>query len=164
MLEYRRMRMMRGLALLAISCAATAPLAAQSYPQGYRGPGYAYGQNRLLDQIVDRQIGRLYDDRQPIRQCVYEALNRAEDKYRGRLGPNPGRPDDGYNGFIRLKKITQIERRHSGTRVRGQLDAGFKRGYNDGDVQFLCDIDSSGIVGVVKIHRTKSYPEWFPNP
>jgi hypothetical protein len=156
----------------------------QQYPQGYPGypqpgypqpgypgypqPGYpqpGYGQNNgVLGSIIDSLIGNRYgvSDRQAIRQCTFAAVNQAENQYRPYFGPNFRRPYQGYNGFIRVSAITDVQRRSAGrVRVRGLLDTGLYRaqpwnpGYaNQGDLGFRCDVDSRGYVYNVRIDRT----------
>jgi hypothetical protein len=142
------------------------------YPQpgypGYPQPGYpqpGYGQNNgVLGSIIDSLIGNRYgvSDRHAIRQCTFAAVNQAENQYRPYFGPNFRRPYQGYNGFIRVSQITDVQRRSAGrVRVRGLLDTGLYRsqpwnpGYaSQGDLSFRCDVDSRGYVYNVRIDRT----------
>ena len=142
------------------------------YPQpGYPQPGYpqpGYGQNNgVLGNIIDSLIGNRYgvSDRHAIRQCTFAAVNQAENQYRPYFGQNFRRPYQGYNGFIRVSQITDVQRRSSGRiRVRGLLDTGLYRtqpwnpGFaNQGDLGFRCDVDTRGYVYNVRIDRT---PYW----
>ncbi len=137
----------------------------QGYPQqGY--PGYpGYGQNQgVLGSIVDSLIGNRWgvSDRHAIRQCTFAAVNQAENQYRPYFRPGFRRPYQGYQGYIRVSAITDVQRRSSGrVRVRGLLDTGLYRtqpwnpGYaNQGDLGFRCDVDSRGYVSNVRIDRT----------
>ena len=155
---------------VAIAGAASAPLAAQYYPQpgypGYPGyqypnPQYGYGQNPLA-QVIDQLIGNRYNvsDRQAVHRCAQAAVNQAQYQYRGynqgygynqRYGYNPG-----YNPMMRVTAITDVQRRNYGVRVRGLLDSGMY-GYQNrggyGDLSFRCDVDYRGGVSNVRIDR-----------
>jgi hypothetical protein len=177
------MTMFTKLLTAAIAGAASAPLAAQYYPQpgypgypGYQYPGtpgypypgqqYGYGGQNAIAQIVDQLLGNRYNvsDRQAVRQCAFAAVNQAQYQYRGynqgygynqRYGYNPG-----YNRMIRVTAITDVQRRNYGVRVRGLLDSGMygyqaRGGY--GDLSFRCDVDYRGGVSNVRIDRNNGY-------
>jgi hypothetical protein len=136
------------------------------YPQqGYPDQQYGYGQNQgVLGGIIDSLIGNRWgvSDRQAIRQCTFAAVNQAEGQYRPYFRGNFRRPYQGYNGYIRVSQITDVQRRSAGrVRVRGLLDTGLYRtqpwnpGYgNQGDLSFRCDVDGRGYVSNVRIDRT----------
>lgn len=151
MLQHRRLQMAT-IALL-FAGGATVPLAAQDYSQ--QAPGYGYGQNKVTEQIIDGLIGKRYNvtDRQPIRQCLYAAVNRAEYQYRGILRRNARGPLDAYDSSVQVLRITRVERRLNGLRVSGELDAGLIRGYEEGDLDFRCDVDERAYVSNVKVSR-----------
>lgn len=142
------------------------PYPQQPYPQPYPAPGYGYGNNNVLGQIIDGLIGNRYNvsDRQAIRQCTFAAVNQAENQYRPYYNnPNFRRPYQGYNGYIRVSQITDVQRRSNGVRVRGLLDTGLYRaqpyggGYGSGDLSFRCDVDYRGAVYNVRINRNNGY-------
>ena len=166
----------------ALAAGAAAPLAAQYYPQPQPQPypypqpqqpypypqqgyqqGYGYGGgNNVLGQIIDGLIGNRWgvNDRQAVRQCTFAAVNQAENQYRPYFGPNFRRPYQGYNGYVRVSQITDVQRRNGGVRVRGLLDTGLYRtqqyGYPNnygGDLTFRCDVDYRGYVTNVRINR-----------
>lgn len=139
----------------------------QSYPQPYPQPGYAYpdqgyGSESTIGAIIDSLIGNRYNvsDRQAIRQCAFAAIQRAQSSYGG------GYPQayPGYNNFIRVTAITDVQRRSNGVRVRGMLGNG--RAYNQpydprfpgggGDrwrrgMNFRCDVDYRGYVRNIRL-------------
>jgi hypothetical protein len=140
----------------------------QSYPQPYPQPGYPYpgqpyGQNNsVLGGIVDSLIGNRYNvsDRSAIRQCTFAAVQQAESQYRPYYNRNFRRPYQGYEGYMRVTAITDVQRRSNGrVRVRGLLDTGLYRaqpyggGYGRGDLDFRCDVDYRGYVTNVRIDR-----------
>ena len=141
----------------------------QPYPQPYPAPGYGYGNNNVLGQIIDGLVGNRYNvsDRQAIRQCTIAAVNQAENQYRPYYtNRNFRRPYQGYNGFIRVSQITDVQRRSNGVRVRGLLDTGLYRaqpyggGYNGGyggELSFRCDVDYRVYVNNIRINRNNGY-------
>jgi hypothetical protein len=139
----------------------------QPYPQPYPAPGYGYGygNSNVLGQIIDGLIGNRWNvnDRQAIRQCTIAAVNQAENRYRPYFGPNWRRPYQGYNGYIRVSQITDVQRRSNGIRVRGLLDTGlygnrgYGGGYGYGDLSFRCDVDYRGYVSNIRINRNNGY-------
>lgn len=172
---------MKALAPIAAAAvlAAAAPAAAQYNPYPNQ-PGYDYpaypGQSpgdaqaqRVIGGIVDALIGNRYDvsDRQAIRQCANAAVQRARSDYSGGFPA----PFPGYNNFLRVTAITDVQRRSDKVRVRGML--GFdRRGDRDsdrydrddgrrdddrwsrrGDIGFRCDVDYRGYVRNVRFDR-----------
>ena len=139
----------------------------QTYPQQYPAPGYGYENNNVLGQVIDGLIGNRYNvsDRQAIRQCTFAAVNQAENQYRPYyMNRNFRRPYQGYNGYIRVSAITDVQRRYSGVRVRGLLDTGLYRaqpygypGGHAGDISFRCDVDYRGYVSNVRIDPNHGY-------
>lgn len=139
----------------------------QTYPQQYPAPGYGYGNNTVLGQVIDGLIGNRYNvsDRQAIRQCTFAAVNQAENQYRPYyVNRNFRRPYPGYNGYIRVSAITEVQHRAYGMRVRGLLDSGLYRaqpyGYPGGyagDITFRCDVDYRGYVSNVRIDPNHGY-------
>ena len=129
-------RFARLLAAAALAASAAAPAAAQygqTYPQPYPQPspqtypqpGYGYGYNQgegAIGAIIDSLIGNRYNvsDRQAIHQCAYAAVQRAQNQYTGGYQAYPG-----YNNFLRVTSITDVERRSTSVRVRGTLGRGF---------------------------------------
>jgi hypothetical protein len=139
----------------------------QTYPQQYPAPGYGYGNNTVLGQVIDGLIGNRYNvsDRQAIRQCTFAAVNQAENQYRPYyMNRSFARPYPGYNGYIRVSAITEVQRRAYGVRVRGLLDTGLYRaqpygypGGHAGDITFRCDVDYRGYVSNVRIEPNHGY-------
>ena len=139
----------------------------QTYPQPTPQPGYPYpdqnyGSQGTIGAIIDSLIGNRYNvsDRQAIRQCAFAAVERARSGYASYSQAYPG-----YNNYLRVTAITNVERRSNGIRVHGMLGNG--RVYNqpydprfpngDGDrwgrrdVAFRCDVDYRGYVRNVRI-------------
>lgn len=132
-----------------------------SYP-GYGYPGYGgqYG-GGIIDNIINGLIGNRYQvgDRQAIRQCANAAVQRAENEYRPYFGGNLPYAYQGYNGYVRVTAITDVQRRNNGVRVRGMLDTA-RGGYNNGpygDLEFRCDVDYRGYVYNVRISRSRNW-------
>ncbi len=171
-------RFASSIAAAALALASAAPAAAQyDYQQPlplplpvpgtpYSSQPYDPGQ-AVLGTIVDSLIGNRYDvsDRQAIRQCASAAVQRARSDYSGGFpAPYPG-----YNNFLRVTAITDVQRRSEKVRVRGML--GFdRRGDHDrydrhydrrdddrwgrrGDIGFRCDVDYRGYVRNVRFDR-----------
>jgi hypothetical protein len=140
----------------------------QPYPPGYGQPygqpygGYpGYGQNygygnNVLGNIIDGLIGNRYQvsDRQAIRQCASAAVQRAENEYRPYFNRNMPYAYQGYNGYVRVTAITDVQRRSNGRiRVRGMLDTA-RGGYGgNSDLSFRCDVDYRGYVYNVDLNR-----------
>ena len=173
-------RLASSIAAATLAVAAAAPAAAQyDYQQPlplplpvpgtpYSSQPYDPGQ-AVVGAIVDSLIGNRYDvsDRQAIRQCASAAVQRARSDYSGGFpAPYPG-----YNNFLRVTAITDVQRRSDKVRVRGML--GFdRRGDRDsdrydrddgrrdddrwsrrGDIGFRCDVDYRGYVRNVRFDR-----------
>jgi hypothetical protein len=116
----------------------------QTYPPGYYpgqpyggypgyGGNYGYGNQGIIGSIIDGLIGNRYqvNDRQAVRQCAYAAVQRAESQYRPYFNGMPY-AYQGYNGYVRVTAITDVQRRNNGlVRVRGLLDTA-RGGYNNG--------------------------------
>lgn len=163
-----------------LTAAAAAPLAAQPWPYPYPSPNpypypqqpynpypypypqpgyggdYGYGGNNVLGSVIDGLIGgRWGSDRQAVRQCTFAAVQRAEYQYRPYFGPNWRQPYPGYNGYIRVSAITDVQHRMLVVRVRGLLDSGLYRTQwgNGGDLSFRCDVDNRGYVTNVRVTR-----------
>ena len=139
----------------------------QPYPQPSPQPGYSYqdenyGSQGTIGAIIDTLIGNRYNvgDRQAIRQCAFAAVERARSGYPGYSQAYPG-----YNSYVRVTAITDVERRSNGVRVHGMLGNGrrYNRPYDPrvpngggdrwgrGDVAFRCDVDYRGYVRNVRI-------------
>jgi len=139
----------------------------QPYPEPAPQPGYPYpdqnyGTQGTVGAIIDSLIGNRYNvsDRQAIRQCAFAAVQRAQSGYAGYSQAYPG-----YNNYLRVTAITDVQRRSFGVRVRGMLGNG--RRYNQpydqqfpngggnrwgrGDVSFRCDVDYRGYVRNVRL-------------
>jgi hypothetical protein len=127
------------------------------YPQPGYGGDYGYGGNSgVLGSIIDNVIGgRWGSDRQAVRQCTMAAVQQAENQYRPYFGPNWRRPYQGYNGYIRVSAITDVQHRMLVVRVRGLLDSGLYRTQygNGGDLSFRCDVDNRGYVTNIRVTR-----------
>jgi opacity protein-like surface antigen len=140
----------------------------QTYPQGYGGqygyPGYGgnygYGNQGVIGSIIEGLIGNRYqvNDRQAVRQCAYAAVQRAESQYRPYFNGMPY-AYQGYNGYVRVTAITDVQRRNNGlVRVRGLLDTA-RGGYGryGSDLKFRCDVDYRGQVYRVDLDRNDGY-------
>jgi len=149
----------------------------QTYPPGYGGqygnpgyggqygyPGYGgqygYGNQGIIGNIIDGLIGNRYavNDRQAVRQCAYAAVQRAESQYRPYFNGMPY-AYQGYNGYVRVTAITEVQRRNNGlVRVRGLLDTA-RGGYGryGSDLKFRCDVDYAGRVYRVDLDRNDGY-------
>lgn len=140
----------------------------QPYAQPAPQPGYPYqdqnyGSQATIGAIIDSLIGNRYNvsDRQAIRQCAFAAVQRAQSGYPG--GYAQAYP--GYNNYLRVTAITDVQRRSNGVRVHGMLGNG--RVYNQpydprfpnrggdrggrGDLSFRCDVDYRGYVRNVRL-------------
>jgi hypothetical protein len=149
------------------------PYPPQPYPPGYGQPyggypgygqnyGYGYGSNNVLGNIIDGLIGNRYqvNDRQAIRQCASAAVQRAENEYRPYFNRNMPYAYQGYNGYVRVTQITDVQRRSNGVRVRGLLDTargGYNNGPYGGDLEFRCDVDYRGYISNVRISRNDNF-------
>lgn len=136
----------------------------EPYPQpqpGYSYPDQDYGTGGTIGAIIDTLIGNRYNvsDRQAIRQCAFAAVQRAQGGYPGYSQAYPG-----YNNYIRVTAITDVQRRSNGVRVHGMLGNGrpydqpydprFPNGgdrWARGDVGFRCDVDYRGYVRNVRL-------------
>jgi hypothetical protein len=117
-----------------------------AYPYNYPGQPYDQG---AIGAIIDNLIGNRYNvsDRQAIRSCAFAAVQRAQSGFGGYGG--------GYNNYVRVTAITDVERRSTGLRVRGMLGGGGRYGnqgygyggaYGRADLGFRCDVDYRGYV------------------
>jgi hypothetical protein len=143
----------------------------QGYPQqGYPQQGYGYDQQygsnqNVVGAIIDSLIGNRYNvsDRQAIHRCAEAAMQRAQGQ---NWGGNGWQPYPGYNNYLRVTAITDVQRRSSSVRVRGELGRGRygnqpydPRYSNDlryggggrGEVRFRCDVDYNGYVKNVRL-------------
>lgn len=146
----------------------------QTYPQQYPAPGYGYGNNTVLGQVIDGLIGNRYNvsDRQAIHQCAYAAVERART---WNWGNGWQQPYPGYTNNMRVLSITEVQRRSSSVRVRGELGRNWhgNQGYNPNypnqpydprygygyggagygrpELSFRCDVDYQGYVRNVRI-------------
>jgi opacity protein-like surface antigen len=125
-------------------------------PYGSYGGNYGYGNQGVIGTIIDGLIGNRYgvNDRQAIRQCASAAVQRAENDYRPYFNGMPY-AYQGYNGYVRVTAITDVQRRSNGrVRVRGLLDTA-RGGYGSGgaDLSFRCDVDYAGRVYNVDLDR-----------
>jgi len=134
----------------------------QPYQQPYGQPGYGYDQQYGSNQnavgaIIDQLIGNRYNvsDRQAIHQCAYAAIQRAQGQNWG--GGGWQQPYPGYNNNMRVTAITEVQRRSSGVRVRGEIGRGWRGnqpydprygygggGYGRAELSFRCDVDYRG--------------------
>src|SRR5437764_6126565 len=128
-------------------------------PQAYPQAGYGYGQQGYsqypttqspIAQVTGSLLGTRYqatDDRTAVSQCASAALAQASSQY----GMNGYAGTDGYAGYagayrpgasgvpgypgiatsMRVSAITAVQRRSSGTRVKGLIDSGvnYRGGY-----------------------------------
>jgi hypothetical protein len=115
----------------------------------------------VVGNIIDRLIGNRYNvsDRQAIRRCGTAAVTKAERQYRPYFN---GRPHayPGYNGFVRVTAITDVQRRAKSVRVRGLLDTaryGYGHGNRGADLTFRCDVNRHGRVSDVNLARNPYY-------
>lgn len=161
--------------------AATAPAAAQYYPQypqtypqypQYPQQTYPYGYNQpytgnpVVD-IIDQLLGNRYsvNDRQAVRQCANAARNQALGQY-GSYGRGYGGYGNRYNNqawasSLRVTAITSVERRPYGLRVNGMLGSGayanqygqygYQNGYAPGELSFRCNVDYRGVVTDIRV-------------
>lgn len=161
------------IAAAALAVAAATPAAAQydyqqPLPLPVPGPAYPYPNQPydpaqgVVGAIVDSLIGNRYDvsDRQAIRSCANAAVQRARRDYSGGFPM----PYPGYNNYLRVTAITDVERRSDKVRVRGMLGFGRDRDRDprdngrwgrDGDLSFRCDVDYRGYVRNVRIDRDR---------
>ncbi|HEY4071273.1 MAG TPA: hypothetical protein VGM04_06935 [Sphingomicrobium sp.] len=144
----------------------------QTYPQqGYGYPDQQYGTSQnAIGAIIDSLIGNRYDvsDRQAIHQCAYAAVQRAQ----GQSWGGYGQSYPAYNRYLRVTAITDVQRRSSSVRIRGELGrAGGNQGYAPGlgnqpydprygygggghgraELSFRCDVDYRGYVRNVRV-------------
>jgi hypothetical protein len=144
------------------------PLPGTPYPNQPYDPGQA-----VVGAIVDSLIGNRYDvsDRQAIRSCANAAVQRARSENSGAFPL----PFPGYNNYLRVTAITDVERRSDKVRVRGTLgfdrrgdrdydrrdydrdrDRDDDRGWGrDRDLSFRCDVDYRGYVRSVRVGRDR---------
>ena len=162
----------------------------QQYPQPYPQQGYpqqaypqqAYPQQAIRSRatattssmgrtrtcvgaIIDSLIGNRYNvsDRQAIHRCADAAMQRAQGQ---NWGGNGRQTYPGYNNYLRVTAITDVQRRSSSVRVRGELGRGrygnqpvrsairqrpALRRRGRGEVSFRCDVDFSGYVKNVRL-------------
>ena len=138
----------------------------QGYPQQSYGYDQQYGTNQnALGAIIDSLIGNRYNvsDRQAIHRCANAAIQRAQGQ---NWGGNGWQPNPGYNNYLRVTAITDVQRRSSSVRVRGEMGRGRygnqpydPRYGNDpryggggrGEFSFRCDVDYAGYVKNVRL-------------
>jgi hypothetical protein len=144
---------MNRLTRLAAAAVLAGGMAAPAWAQ-VEGNAQAQG---VINDIVDGLVGKRYNvsDRQAIRQCSWAAVDKAERQYRpyfkGRSHAYPG-----YNGYVRVTAITDVQRRSRGVRVRGLLDSaryGYGNGRRGAELSFRCDTDRKGRVETVRLER-----------
>ena len=170
----------------------------QQYQQGYEQQGYgqqASSQNPIRS-IIDSLLGNRYNvsDRQAVSQCASAAVTQATVQY----GENGYAGSDGYAGYagayrpgasgvpgypgiatsMRVSAITAVQRRSSGTRVKGLIDSGvnYRGGYGGqayqgagaggeayatryprhDDLSFRCNLDNRGIVTSMRVDRNNA--------
>jgi hypothetical protein len=65
---------------------------------------------------------------------------------------------------MRVTAITDVERRSSGIRVRGEIDSGLlfaqrgnRRNVRVGDLRFRCNIDNRGRITNVRVDRNPNF-------
>jgi len=111
----------------------------------------------VIGNIIDGLIGNRYKvtDREAIRRCGWAAVDKAEGQYRPYF---KGRPKayPGYNGYVRVAAITDVQRRSKGVRVLGLLDTaryGYDPGRRGAELSFRCDTDRKGRVNDVRLER-----------
>jgi opacity protein-like surface antigen len=115
----------------------------------------------VVGGIIDRLIGNRYNvsDRQAVRHCGSAAVDKAERQYRPYFNDRP-HAYPGYNGYVRVTAITDVQRRARGVRVRGLLDTaryGYGNGNRGADLSFRCDTDRRGRVSDVSLQRNPGY-------
>jgi hypothetical protein len=154
-----------------------APAAGQYYPDqqypypqpSYPYPDQQYGAQNTIGAVIDSLIGnRGYDVsyRQAVHRCADAAVQRARYQY--------GEGYRGWNDFIRVTGINDVQRRTLVLRVRGTLGLGYRGGYGNGygngygyghdydryprrDLSFRCDVDYSGYVRDVRLEAPYRY-------
>ena len=139
----------------------------QAYPQQGYGYDQQYGSNQnVVGAIIDSLIGNRYNvsDRQAIHRCASAAMQRAQGQ---NWGGNSWQPYQGYNNNLRVTAITDVQRRSSSVRIRGELGRGgysnqpydprygndprYGGGYGRGAFSFRCDVDYSGYIKNVRL-------------
>ena len=153
------------------------PYQQQPYQQPYGQQGYGNDQQYGTTQnpfgaIIDSLIGNRYNvsDRQAIHQCAYAAVERART---WNWGNGWQQPYPGYTNNMRVLSITDVQRRSSSVRVRGEMGRNWRgnQGYNPNypnqpydprygyggggygrpELSFRCDVDYQGYVRNVRI-------------
>ena len=145
---------MNNLARFVTAAALAGGIAAPAVAAQVEGNVQAQG---VINNIIDGLIGKKYNvsDRKAVRQCGWAAVDKAERQYRPYFkGQRHAYP--GYNGFVRVAAITDVQRRASGVRVRGLLDTaryGYDSGRRGAELSFRCDTDRKGRVETVRLER-----------
>ena len=147
-------KLLAGVAGIAAAVGFASPAAAQYYP----GYGYNNG-GGIVGAIINGVIGGQYgaygnyggNQRFAVDQCSRAVSARAGGGY----GGYGGYGYNGYGGGARVVAINSVERRNSGTRVRGVATTGGYGGYgyNDGNVGFSCKVDYRGRVVDLDFYR-----------
>ncbi|HUP68076.1 MAG TPA: hypothetical protein VM145_07695 [Sphingomicrobium sp.] len=148
------------------------------YPNQY---GYSNQGSGVIGQVIDQLLGNRYSvtDRTAVSQCANAAMIQAQAQYRGYGQQGYGQQGYGQQGYgyqrgyqqgfaapsFRVTAITDVQRRTSGLRVKGQMSSGYagsqygqygynqNRNYAAGDLTFRCNVDYRGAVTNIKVSR-----------
>lgn len=147
-------------AAFAGAAAIAVPAAAQPYsdPFAYQNPG-----EQILQGVVDSLLGNRYNvtDRQAVRRCANASLAEAIDEFGPRRRDRRDRRD-WRNHQMRVTAVTDVERRPTGLRVRGEIDSGLlwaqpQRRRTRGDLSFRCNVDYNGRISNVRVDRNPDF-------
>jgi hypothetical protein len=139
--------------------AIAAPASAQPY--GAPDPG-----QQILQGVIDGLLGNRYRgiDRGAVHRCANAAVIEASREYGPRRGRGArDRPD--FRHQMRVTAITDVERRSSNLRVRGEIDSGLlftqqrgnRRNARVGDLRFRCNVDRHGRITNVRVDRNPNF-------
>ena len=159
-------KILTGAAGLAAAVGFASPAAAQYYP----GSPYGYGNQGVVGAIINGVLGggNQYGYNQygygagnqqyAVSQCARAVEARLGGGYGGYGAYNQGYGGYGYNqGYAggRVVQITGVERKNSGTRVRGIASSGAGYGgYNSGaDLSFSCKVSYNGRITDLDLNR-----------
>ena len=135
-----------------------APVAAQPY-QDPANPGEV-----ILQGVIDSLLGNRYNitDRRAVRRCANAAVDEAWREFAPRRGDRRGR-DWRNRPQVHVTAITDVDRRSTGLRVRGEMDSGLLYARPDryrarvGDLRFRCNIDYNGRILDVRVDRNPNF-------
>lgn len=157
------LRVLAAAAAIAGLGAIAAPASAQSYPAGQGAPADPGAQ--ILQGVIEGLLGNRYRgiDRRAVHRCANAAVAQASREYGPRRGQRTRDRRD-FRQQMRVTAITDVDRRSSGLRVRGQIDSGllFAQGGNRrnarvGDLTFRCNIDNGGRITNVRVDRNPNF-------